>query len=67
MANLKVLVMFDTIVDTDYGLFKIFKKEYSKNEYVKRELINSINDTNIFDFLNSRKEENLVNILLKEV
>ena len=30
-------------------------------------LIDSINDTNIFDFLNSRKEENLLNILLKDI
>ena len=67
MANLKVLILFDTIVDTDYGLFKVFKKEYSKNEYVNKLLIDSINDTNIFDFLNSRKEENLLNILLKDI
>ena len=52
MANLKVLILFDTLVDTDYGLFKVFKKEYSKNEYVNKLLIDSINDTNIFDFLN---------------
>ena len=67
MANLKVLILFDTLVDTDYGLFKVFKKEYSKNEYVNKLLINSINDTNIFDFLNSRKEENILNILLKDI
>ena len=67
MANLKVLILFDTLVDTDYGLFKVFKKEYSKNEYVNRLLIDSINDTNIFDFLNSRKEENILNILLKDI
>ena len=63
--NLKVLVLFDTIIDTDYGLFKVVKKEYSKNEYVNRELINSINDTVIFDFLNSRKQENILDSLLK--
>ena len=67
MANLKVLILFDTLVDTDYGLFKVFKKEYSKNEYVNKLLIDSINDTNIFDFLNSRKEENILNILLKDI
>ena len=67
MANLKVLILFDTLVDTDYGLFKVFKKEYSKNEYVNKLLIDSINDTNIFDFLNSRKEETILNILLKEI
>lgn len=65
MSNLKILVLFDSIVDTDYGIIKVIKEEYNNANYIDKVLLNSIDDKNIFDFLSVRDNSNIVYNLLK--
>ena len=62
--NLKILVTFDSLVDTDYGIIKTLKDEYIKAKYINSELLLSLDDKNIFDFLTSRNQENIMSCVL---
>lgn len=67
MSNLKILVLFDAIVDTDYGIVQVIKEEYNNANYINKKLLNSLDDKNIFDFISTRNNKNIVYELLNNI
>ena len=61
----QLLIDFDCIVDTDFGLIKTIKKEYIDNDFIKP-LLSYMNDSIMISELLDRENKNPLNIVLKD-
>lgn len=60
-----ILIDFNLLIDTDYGLIKLIKTEYSENEFINV-LLSKMRDKIILGELVSRKDKNPLYIALNK-
>lgn len=61
-----ILIPFDLIVDIDYAIIQEVKENYMETQYMNKELLERIDDNNIFSMLVGRKCVNIMELLLAE-
>lgn len=60
-----LLIPFDMVVDTDYGIIQVVKEKYLNNKYMNKNIITAMNEENIlFSMLIGRQDPNILKLLL---
>ena len=61
-----LLIPFDMIIDTDYGIIQVVKEKYKDNKYMNKNILTAMDEENIlFSMLVGRLDSNIMRLLLK--
>lgn len=60
------LILFDTIVDTDYGMINMIREEYNNPQFIDVDFLNAVSEHALIAELYERQTENPLTLVLKD-